>query len=82
LRVGGKKRDAFDEGLRDQEAIERILMQRRERVDVHGVLAGDRQLGIAIVEKSAAEKPRFHPEVVATEGVLDRNFPEACGAED
>src|SRR5438093_8968356 len=82
LRVGGEKRDAFDEGLRDEESIERILMQWREHVDIHGVLAGDRQLGVAVVEKSAAQEARLDAKVLAAEGVLDRDFPETGGAED
>src|SRR5690348_10230187 len=81
-RVGGEKRDALDEGLRDQEAIERILMQRRQCIDIDRVLGGDRQLNVAVVEKSTAQETRLDAEVLAAQGVLDRDFPEARGAED
>ena len=57
-------------------------MQRRKTIDVHRVFAGDGQLDIAIVKKRAAEDARLDAKIVATEGLFDRDFPEACGAED
>ena len=81
LCVGGEKRDALDENLRDQEAIERILMQRRQRSDIYGVLAGEGQLGVTIVEKSAAQKARLDTKILSAEGVLDCNLPQTGGAD-
>jgi hypothetical protein len=41
------------------------------------MFAGDRQLDVAVVEESTAEHTRLDAEVLAPEGVLDRDLPEA-----
>jgi hypothetical protein len=51
LRVSSEQRDPLDERLREQKPVEWILMQRRETIDVDGVLAGDRKLRVAVIQK-------------------------------
>jgi len=82
LCVGGQKRNSFDESLREQKAIKRISVERRKRVDADRVLARDRKLEIAVVEKSAAEDAWLYAEVVAAERGFDRDFPETGSAEE
>jgi len=49
--------------------------------DRHRVLARDRQLSVPVVEQSPAQKPRIDAEVVASEGSLDGDLPDAGRAE-
>jgi hypothetical protein len=51
LGVGGQESDAFGERLREEDSVERIFVQVREGVDADGVLARDRQLGVAVIEQ-------------------------------
>ena len=44
LRIASEQGDAFGESLSEKNAIERIFVQRRQQVDVHGMLTGDWQL--------------------------------------
>jgi hypothetical protein len=69
LRVARQERDALDERLGDQQTIERILVQRRKRVDADRVLAGDRQLGVAVVKEAATEQARLDAEIVTSQAV-------------
>src|SRR5207249_4060759 len=82
LRIAGEQRDPLGKSLRQQDAIEGIFVQVRQALDVHGMLAGNRQLHVAIVEQATAEQTRLDTEVVATEGALDGDLPQACGAEE
>jgi len=43
-RIGSQQRNAFDHALRDQYAVERILVKRRQGSDRYRVLPGDREL--------------------------------------
>ncbi len=49
-RVGGQQQDALDCRLRDEQAIEGVLVDRRQTGDRDGMLAGDRELVIAVVQ--------------------------------
>ena len=48
LPVGGQQRDALDHGLRQQNAVERVLMDRRQGIRRDRVLAGDREFGVTV----------------------------------
>jgi hypothetical protein len=65
LRVGGEERDPLDECLGEQNPIERILVKRRQCVDIHGMLAGDREFHVPVVEQTSAEDARLDAKVVA-----------------
>ncbi len=80
--IGGQERDALDHRLSDKDAIERVLMDRRQPVEGNGVLAGDRQFAIVVVEQAAAQEPGINPKVVPLQAALDGHFPEAGGAEE
>ena len=41
--IGREQRNPLDQGLRDQEAVERVLVDRRQPVEGDGVLAADRR---------------------------------------
>src|SRR3712207_7328972 len=49
---------------------------RSQPVDVHRVLAGDRQLRVAVVEQAPAQPARINAEVVPPQGVLDGDLPD------
>jgi hypothetical protein len=51
-------------------------------VEGDGVLTGDRQLAIAIIQETAAKKPSVSPKIASAEAVLDRDLPQAGRAED
>lgn len=46
--VDGKQSDAFHAGLRNEHAIERVFVDRRQIADRCGLRAGDRQFEIAV----------------------------------
>ena len=48
--VRGEQHDPFDHRLRDQHAVERVLVQRREKVEGDGVRTGDGKLGVAVID--------------------------------
>jgi hypothetical protein len=81
LRVGSEQRDPLDERLREQKPVEWILVQRRKAIDVDGVLAGDRKLRVAVIQERATQDARLDAEIIAAEGGLDRDLPQARGAE-
>src|SRR5271167_2043247 len=81
-RIGGHQGDALDHRLRNENAVERVLVYWRQTVEGDGVLTGDRQLAIAIVQETAAQKPGVCPKIASAEAVLDRDLPQAGRAED
>ena len=70
LRVGGQEGDAFGEGLGQQQTIEGVLVQRGQAVAAYRVLAGDGQLGVAVVEQTAAQQARLPAEVFPPQRAL------------
>jgi hypothetical protein len=80
--VGGEQANPFDDRLRDQQPVERILVDRRELVDRHRVLAGHGQFAVAIVQQPATKQPRIDREIVPAKCVLDCDFPQARGTEE
>ncbi len=66
MRVAGEEGGALAESLGQQQAVERIFMQRRQAVDVHRVLAGDGNLGVA----ASATSQTIRPEPITPEKVL------------
>src|SRR5664280_2199484 len=65
------KRQALDRSLGHKDAIEGILVCCWQVVDVDGVFAGDGQFGVAVIQQSAAQQPRIHPEVLSSEAAFD-----------
>jgi hypothetical protein len=61
----GQQRHDLDRRLRNENTVERIGVDRRQPVDCNRVLAGNGQLRIAVLEKSAAKKPWIHPKIIA-----------------
>ena len=56
-------------------------MEWRKGVDICGVLAGNRQLEVSVIEQPAPQHVRVSAKVIATERILDRDFPDARRAE-
>ncbi len=81
LLIVGGKRDSLHERLRKQHPIERVLVKRRQSVHVHCMLAVDLKFHVAMIEERSAQQPRLDLEVLPAEGILDRDLPEACRAE-
>ena len=80
--IGGDEGDALAERLGQQQAVEGIFVQVRQRVDAHRVLAGDGKLDIAVVEQTPAEQAWLDAEIFSAQGVLDRDLPQAGSAEE
>ena len=68
--VSSEQRDSLGESV-GQQIIERIQRRSRQGVDTERVLTGDGQLGVAVVEQSAAQQPRLDAKVIASERILD-----------
>lgn len=83
--VGGEQNDPLHKCLRDENTIERILVQRRQGIDRNHMLACDGQFAVAVVEqssplKSSRPKPRLITisERLESEGATSGASPEAC----
>jgi hypothetical protein len=81
LGIGGEKRDSFRDSLREEHSIKRIFVQRRKAVDVGSVLSCNRELDVSIVEQASSKNTRVGVKVIATQRVLDRDFPDVRRAE-
>src|SRR5712691_10457223 len=77
LIIRSQEGDAFDQRLRDEQAIEWIFVDRRKSVDVHRVLARDRQFEVAVVEESAPEHAWLDAKVIAPQTAFDGDLPHA-----
>ena len=62
--VRGEQHDPFHQRLRDQHAVERALVQRREEVECRGMRTGDGELGVAVIEQAAPQQPRVGTEIL------------------
>jgi hypothetical protein len=51
--IGGQKDQTFDLRLRKQHAVKRVLMDRRQILGCHGMLAQDGEFAPAIVDEPA-----------------------------
>jgi hypothetical protein len=69
--VHGEKRNPFHYCLRDQNPIERILMNRWQTLHRHYMLTGDRQLAVTVVEESAAQDPSVGFNILTSELALN-----------
>ena len=72
LCVGSDEGDALDEGLRQKQAVEGILMQRGQAIHVYGVLAGDGKLHVPIIEEVPAQDPRLDLEILVAQCRAER----------
>jgi len=70
-------RDAFHHRLRNQDAVERILVQCGQPADGQGVQPNDGEFDAAVVQRPPAEQPSVNLEVVAPAPVLDDHLPTA-----
>jgi len=52
--VDGQKGEAFTLGLREENSVERILMERRKFTNCHRVRTGDRELFVTVEEEALA----------------------------
>src|SRR5216684_5174924 len=82
LLVSGEEGDALADGLSQQQPVEGIFVKQRQAIDVHGVLARDRQFDIAIIEEATAKQTRLDAEVFTPQSILDGDLPQAGGAEE
>src|SRR5689334_19299441 len=81
LIVRGEQGDALAERLREEQAVEWVLVQWWKHVDVHRVLAGDRELRVPIVEQASPQDTRLDLEIASAQRFLDGDLPEAGGTE-
>ena len=68
--VAREQRDALADCLSQQEAVERVPVQSRQAVDADGVLAGDGQFGVAIIEQCPSQQARLDAEVLSPESAF------------
>ena len=50
--VDGQKGEAFTLGLREENSVDRILMERRKFTNCQGVRAGDREFFVTVEEEA------------------------------
>src|SRR5215471_16556247 len=81
-RIGRQQRNAFDDALCQEQPVEWISMQWREICDSNGVLPGDWQLLIAVIQQIAPEQCRIDREIGAFEPALNGYLPQAGRADD
>src|SRR5579871_6665992 len=81
-RIRRQQRNALHRGLRDQQAIERILVKWRQRGNRDSMRAGDEKLAIAAVEQSTSECKRIDVEIPAPQPGLYRHLPKTRGAKE
>ena len=79
--IGRDHRQAFDLCLRDQEAIEWILVMRGQRCHSQGMLDGDVQEGSAFGLQLVDESVWARFKLEATSRVLDADLDHAHGGE-
>src|SRR5215471_17332304 len=60
----------------------KAFARRRQTVERYGVLAGDRQLVITIIQQTATQNSGMHSKIAAPKPELDRNLPQARRTED
>jgi len=60
----------------------KAFARRRQTVERYGVLAGDRQLVITIIQQTATQNSGMHSKIAAPKPALDRNLPQARRTED
>lgn len=78
-RVGSQKLHGFRHGGRHDESVERISMMRFEILHRDGVLRRNRQFNESTLEAVLANFFQINAEL--PQANLDRNFPEARGAD-
>jgi len=66
--VVGQESDAFDGGLGDQQAVDRVLVDRRQLVDGDGMGAENGQFVVAVVDQAAPQNARMQPAFAITNG--------------
>lgn len=81
-RIDREQDDTFDRRLRNQNAIEWVLMDRWQAVDGDHVTTRNRQFVVAVVQEAATQQPRIGPEVAAAKLRLGDDLPQASGAEE
>ena len=78
--VDGKQSDAFHAGLRNEHAIERVFVDRRQIADRCGLRAGDRQFEIAVREhKSECGASTYSTQAKVTEKRLSKSVNDRFG---
>jgi len=80
--IGGEQGDPLHQCLGDQDAVERVFVQRRQEVEGDRVGTRDRHFGVAVVEQTAAEQPGVGVDVGPAKLVFDRDLPQAGSAEE
>ena len=71
--IGGQKEDALGLGLGNDQAVEGVFVEWRQVLGGDGVLTGDGQLDIAVIDQAPPEQLRLDPEVGAGAGRYTHN---------
>src|SRR5215469_12291470 len=79
--VVGDECDSLNHRLGQQNTIKRILVCMRQLVRVDCVFAIDWEFGVAIIEQPSAQQSCIHAEILTSQALLNRDFPEARSAE-
>ena len=77
-----QKRDPFDLGLCDQDAVKRILVDGRKQIHSYRVGASHRQFHITVLQQPPAQQSRVDAELLSPESVFDGYLPKRGGAEE
>jgi hypothetical protein len=80
--ITSQQRDPFYDRLSDKQTVKRILMDRRQTVDRHCMLACNRQFVVIVIDETAPKDSRVNLKIVPAQAAFDRNLPQARRAID
>ena len=66
----------------DENPVERIFVDQRQRVNGNSMFTGDRQFAVSIVFQTPAQYPGIDMKISPAEATFDGNLPKTCGAEN
>ena len=78
--IMGQEEEPFDRGLGDKDTVKRVAMNIGKLSNCHGMLTGDGEVFIPVLDEATTQQMRINLEVCPAKPGLDRDFPQACGA--
>ena len=73
--IAGEKQHPFCTGLSNEQAVERVFMKRRQRINPQGMFSGYGELRVSMRYEHFSQTIRINLEIFASEFQFDNNFP-------
>ena len=74
--IAGEEQHSFCTGLSNEQAIERVFMKRRQRINLQGMFSGYGELRISMHYEHFSQPIRINLEIFSSESQFDNNFPD------